>query len=538
MLKRILNGKSQTITAAAVIIALAHLASRILGLLRDRILAGEFGAGAELDVYYAAFRVPDLVFNLIVMGALSAGFIPVFTHYMSRLDNNKRAWQLANNVLNVGLVLLIFISLVLIFLAPQIVPLITPGFNAEQMAKTIDLTRLMFLSPLFLGISSLFGGILQSFKRFFVYSLAPILYNVGIIIGAVFFVDIWGLRGLAYGVILGALMHLLIQVPTSYYLGFKYKLFVNLASGGLKKIGKMMIPRTLGLATAQINLLVITIIASTLEEGSITVFSFANNLQFFAVGFFGISFAIAAFPTLSEFAGKNKSEKFIKTFSSTAREILFFIIPVTVIFLTLRAQIVRAVLGAGRFDWQDTILTLETLGFFSISMFAQSLIPLVSRSFFAFQNTVTPFVIGLVSAFVNIILCYALTPIYGVAGLALAFSLSSIMNLALLWVSLRFKLGNLDDLKIIVSVGKISLAAFFMGIVIQGMKYLMGPITGTTTFLGIVAQAGTALLAGAIAFTVLGLWLKSEELHTFVSSLKRKILRKKFTPSEIDVKET
>lgn len=538
MLKKILNGESKTITAAAVIIAIAHLASRILGLVRDRILAGEFGAGESLDIYYAAFRVPDLVFNLIVMGALSAGFIPVFTSYMSRLNKNKKAWTLASNVLNVGLLVLIVVSVILIIFTPQLIPLITPGFNAEQMQRTIDLTRIMFLSPLLLGISSLFGGILQSFKRFFVYSLAPILYNVGIIIGALFLVDIFGLMGLAYGVILGALMHLLIQIPTSIHLGFRFRLVFDLTSNGLKRICKMMIPRTLGLAIAQINLIVITIIASTLESGSITVFNFANNLQFFAVGFFGISFAIAAFPTLSEFAGHKKNKKFIKTFSSTTRQILFFIIPMTVIFITLRAQIVRIVLGSGSFDWNDTILTFQTLGFFSISLFAQSLIPLLARSFFAFQNTVTPFVIGLMSALVNVILCYMLAPHFGVAGLALAFSISSIINLILLWVSLRFKLGDLDDLKIIVAVGKISAAALVMGIVMQGMKYIMGPVTGTSTLLGLLGQTLAALVVGGAAFTIVGLLFNSQELNTFLQVLKRKVLRKKFTPSEIDVKET
>jgi len=538
MLKKILNGESKTITSAAVIIAAAHLASRVLGLVRDRILAGEFGAGESLDIYYAAFRIPDLVFNLIVMGALSAGFIPIFTKYLSKIKRNEKAWTLANNVLSVGLLIMVIVSLILMIFAPQIVPLITPGFNPEQMAKTIDLTRLMFLSPLLLGISSLFGGILQSFRRFFVYSLAPILYNVGIIIGALFFVDIWGLRGLAYGVILGALMHLLVQVPTCIHLGFKFKFVFDLTSQGLRKIGKMMIPRTLGLAIAQINLVVITIIASTLEQGSITVFNFANNLQFFAVGFFGISFAVAAFPTLSELAGKKKNERFIKTFSSTTREILFFIIPMTVIFLTLRAQIVRAVLGSGRFDWHDTILTFQTLGFFSLSLFAQALIPLLARSFFAFHNTVTPFVMGLISALLNVVLCLMLSPAYGVAGLALAFSISSIVNLVLLWTALRFKLGNLDDWRIIASVAKISAAALIMGIVIQGMKYLIGPITGTTTLLGILGQTLAALIAGAISFTAMGLWFNSPELHTFLASVKKKLLRKKFVPAEIEVKET
>src|SRR3989338_3687670 len=210
MLNKIFNGQSKTIASAAMIVGAASLVSRLLGVLRDRVLAGEFGAGPELDMYYSAFRLPDLIFNLIVLGALSAGFIPVFTDYLKHRD---KAWELANIVLNLLLIIVVLVSGLLIFLTPWLMEIIVPGFKDQQLATTIALTRIMFLSPILLAISGIWGGILQSFKQFFIYSLAPIMYNIGIIIGALYFTTFWGLFGLVWGVVLGAFLHLLIQLP-------------------------------------------------------------------------------------------------------------------------------------------------------------------------------------------------------------------------------------------------------------------------------------------------------------------------------------
>jgi putative peptidoglycan lipid II flippase len=535
MFKRLLNGQSKTITSAAIIIGAASLASRFLGVIRDRILAGEFGAGDVLDTYYAAFRVPDLVFNLLVLGALSAGFIPIFTQYLKTAEKEK-AWQLASQILNALLISLLVVCGILFVFAPQIMKLITPGFDAEKMAVTVNLTRIMFLSPLFLGVSSVFGGILQSYKRFLVYSLAPILYNIGIIIGALVFVKYWGVYGLAIGVVLGALMHLLVQIPTSAYLGFRFKWSFNFKGEGMKQIGKIMVPRTLTLGITQINFVVITIIASTLAAGSLAVFNLANNLQLFPVGIFGISFAIAAFPTLSALALKSDKKEFITSFSNTVREILFFVIPASALILVLRAQIVRVILGTGNFTWEDTILTMDSLAMFSISLFAQALIPLLLRGFYSFHKAMTPFIIGLISIGSNIALSLILTKPFvlfgygfdlGISGLALAFSLSSIINLILLWIFLRILTGSLNESKIIWSVLKIALATLAMAVVTQFMKYGIEPYFGTETFVGVFLQGFIAGMVGIAVFVVVALTLKSPEMHTFVNSLKRRLFKNK-----------
>jgi len=535
MIKRLLNGESKTITSAAIIVGAASLASRFLGVIRDRILAGTFGAGDILDTYYAAFRIPDLIYNLIVLGALSAGFIPIFMHLLEK-ENREKAYQLANEILNILIIGLFILCGILFIFAPQLMTLITPGFNAEKMAVTVNLTRIMFLSPLLLGISSVFGGILQSFKRFFVFSLAPIFYNIGIIIGALVFVKFWGVYGLAMGVVLGALLHLLIQIPTSVYLGFRYQPILKFKDESLKKIAKIMVPRTLTLGISQLNLVVITIIASTLAAGSLAVFNLANNLQIFPVGIFGISFAIAAFPTLSALALKTEKKDFIESFSNTTREILFFIIPATALMLVLRAQIVRVILGSGNFTWEDTVLTIETLAMFSISLFAQALIPLLIRGFYAFHNAKTPFIIGLISAVVNIFLSLFLTKPFelfgynfnfGVAGLALAFSIATILNFILLWFALRIKTHSLDERKIIWSVLKISVATIAMAAVTQFMKFGIEPYFGTRTFVGIFLQGLIAGLAGIAVFIVVGLALRSQEMNTFVNSIRRRLFKEK-----------
>ncbi|MBI4779305.1 murein biosynthesis integral membrane protein MurJ [Candidatus Falkowbacteria bacterium] len=530
MIKKLSNGQINSITAAALLIGGSSLISRFLGIFRDRILAGQFGAGDTLDIYYAAFRIPDLIFNLLVLGALSAGFIPIFTSLIKSPlekiksllgDDYKEAWRLAGNILNIlGLGLLVLCGLGVIF-SPQIMRLITPGFNQEKIDLTVSLSRIMFLSPIFLGISSVFGGILQSFKRFFVYSMSPIFYNIGIIIGALYFVPIWGIYGLAWGVVLGAVLHMAVQLPALFSLGFKYKFNFEIKNPRVIKIWLMMVPRTMSLAISQLNLLVITVVASTMASGSLAVFNFANNLQSFPVGIFGISFAIAAFPALSAAAFDKKN--LVKDISLTVRQILFFIIPSTVIFLALRAQIIRVVLGTGKFDWQDTLLTIDTLGFFAISLFAQALIPLLIRVFYARHDSKTPFFIGFGSALINIFLSIKLSASLGVAGLALAFSISNIVNLILLWAWLNLEIGRIDELKIFISTVKFSLAALACGLAVQGVKLAIGSKIDLDRFLEIAAQGLAAGLIGVLVYLLVCYVLKSEELFDFWASLKRRL---------------
>lgn len=526
---KIFNGKpTESVAMAALIIALAGIASRILGLFRDRILASRFGAGDTLDMYYAAFRVPDLVYNLLVLGALSAAFIPVFTSLRST-DRKEEAWKLSSSILNLQTAAVFFISAALAFFAPLILHLITPGFSDEKTAITAQFSRIMFLSPVLLGISAVFGGILVSFKKFLIYSLAPIFYNIGIIIGALFFVPVTGPIGLAWGVVLGAAMHMLVQFPAVNHCGFRY-VFLNfsfLKNAQVKKVIHLMVPRALGIAVNQVNLLIITIFASTLASGSLTIFTFANNIQMAPVGLFGSSFAIAVFPLLSTYAAKNLRSEFSESFSRTLRQILFFIIPLSIVLIILRAQIVRVVLGAGKFDWEDTVLTFQTLGILAVSLFAQALIPLLTRSFYALHNTKTPFYIALVSEAVNIGLVILLIGKYAVLGLAIAFAAASIVNMILLSIFLRRYMGFIRNKIILVSISKVIIASIAAGFIIQLSKYVIDNLINIDTFVGIFSQLAISALAGGLVFVGLCALLNVEEFYYFKHSLTKRFLQAK-----------
>jgi putative peptidoglycan lipid II flippase len=428
MIKKFVNSKilnekpTQSVAAAAFIISLAGVASRLLGLLRDRILAGQFGAGDTLDAYYAAFRIPDLIYNLMIVGALSAAFIPVFTELVAEKKEDE-AWELSSGILSLQILITGLVSFFLVVFAPQLMRLVTPGYVGEKMDLTVTLTRIMFLSPFLLGISGILGGALVSFKKFLIYSLAPIFYNAGIIVGALFFIKPLGPAGLAWGVVLGALMHLLVQYPAVKFSGFHFRpaFFSAWKNKNVRKVLRLMVPRTLTIAVSQINFTIITIFASTLATGSLAVFNFANNIQSAPLGLFGVSFAIAVFPTLSAHGAKKEYDKFIVAFSRTFRQILFFVIPISVFLFVLRAQVVRVLLGTGKFNWDNTILTFEVLSLMAASLFAQALLPLFTRAFYALQNTKTPLYIAIVSEAVNILTVFLLIGRYGVFGLAVAF---------------------------------------------------------------------------------------------------------------------
>jgi len=552
MIRKIFNPKlildsqpASSVISAAFIITLAGLFSRILGLLRDRLLASTFGAGDVLDVYYAAFRIPDLIYNILILGALGAAFIPVFTSLLGK-DDKKSAWELSNGILNLALFFLIFFSLLMAIFAPWIMKVITPGFPMEKMEQVVSFSRIIFLSPILLGLSGVFGGILTSFRKFLVYSLAPIMYNLGIIFGVVFLVRIFGPIGLAWGVVLGAFLHLLFQLSAAWYSGFRYQFIFKKAflNPDVKKIFFLMIPRTLGIAINQINLLIITIFASTLAAGSLSVFNFAQNIQSVPLGIFGISFSIAVFPFLSTLAAKGEKKDFAKTFSQTFRQILFFVVPLSVFIIILRAQIVRTILGTGKFDWQDTILTFQCLGILAASLFAQSVIPLLARSFYALQNTKTPFLIALFSEFVNILLVIFLIGKLELLGLAIAFSISSVFQMFLLLFFLHLKLDDLDDKKIINFFWKISLASLGAGAIIQLFKnylvndfhfYFSGelifkifsPGIQLNTFWGVFAQLSISGIMGFLTFLFLCWILRLEEFFNFKNSLARKIFHGK-----------
>ena len=520
-----LNTVSKSITGAAYLIASATLLSRVVGLIRDRTFAHYYTAGPVMDAYFAAFKIPDLVYNLLIIGALSAGFIPTFTKLLMTKDDKADAWKLANNVLNIAAISLFVIAIIGIILTPWLAPIIAPGFEGERRDLVIAFTRIMFASPLLMGISMVLGGILQSLRQFLLYSIAPIFYNLGIIFGVVILVPAFGITGIAWGVVLGALLHSALQFYGAYASGYRWKWIINLRNPETRLIGKLMAPRTLGIAVTQLNTVVVTILASLLPIGSVAVYNYANNLQGVPVGIIGISFALAVFPVLSAAAGKNDKIDFIKNISATLRQVLFLIIPSSIVVILLRAQIVRVVLGTGQFDWTATIHTADALALFGLSLFAQSLIPLFARAFYALSNTKTPFVIGVIAELISIIAALLLMKPYGVAGLALASSIGAIINFALLAITLRQLAGPMEEQKLLTLLYKLSVAAIVMALVTQFLKTPLAKIVDMERFWGILSQGLISGTMGLLVYGVICWLLKVEEILLLHASLKKRWMK-------------
>lgn len=532
MLKRLLHGKTHTIASAAVIVASFSVLSRFVGFIRDRILAGEFGASDVLDIYFAAFRIPDLFFQLIIVGALSASFIPLFTKYYKPKEH-KKAWELTNKLLNLLAIVFGLVVMLSMIFAPQLAPLIAPGFTEAKQVLVGDMSRIMFLGQFFLALSMVYGSALQGAKRFVIYSMAPVLYNLGIIIGVVVFVPAMGIMGLAWGVVLGTLLHFALQTVGIYALGYRYKLLFRFVDKDILYTIKHMLPRVLGLAVNQLNFVGMTILASLLVTGSVTMLQFAYNLNFFPIGVVAISYAIAAFPTFCELAqGKDKSA-FKEAFSESARQIIFFIIPATILFIALRAQIVRVVLGAGLFDWESTRITADTLGFFAISLLAQSLVFLLVRAYFAYEDTVTPFIVGIVTAAVNLGVAYFFINQYGVIGFGIAYSVAATVQLIILWIPLRIRLGSLDEWRIVKSVGILSVAGMACAAATQFTKVAVVQVITLDTFFGVLSQGLIAGTAGLVSYFAFAYFFKSREMMTFLNGMQKRLFKKAKIEEEI-----
>jgi len=459
-LNKIFNSQTKTLTRGALIIGVSYFFSAVLGLIRDRLLVGHFGAGLELDVYFAAFRIPDFVYNILILGGLIVAFLPLFAEYFSK--NKNEVWQMTNYILNAFLIFILAISFILFLLTPWFIKWLFPGFGPAHYKLAVPLIRLLFLSPIFFGISNLLSGILQYFQRFFIYSLTPILYNLGIIFGILFLTPHFGIFGVGLGVVFGAFLHMAIQIPTARNCGLSYKFLLDFKYPAIKRIFKLMVPRVFGVAAQQINLIIITAIASTISAGSIVIFSISNNFQGLPVGVIGASFAVAIFPTLSRFFAENRKKEFLENFSSIFRQILVFVIPISILTFLLRDQIVGIIYLTGKFGLDDAKLASACLGIFAFSIFAQSLIPLLTRAFFSLQDTKTPTLITLAVVLINIILSFSfvwllrtpnifsnfLTEFFSLLrnentpllGLPLAFSISAICQFILLIFFIKKKL--------------------------------------------------------------------------------------------------
>lgn len=546
MSKNILNSQTKSISSASLILAVSSLVSAFLGLFRDRLLAGTFGAGNELDVYYAAFTIPDLIVLIFIFGAISSAVIPIFSAEL--VKSKDEAWKYVSDLLNIFLGVLIIVCIILIIFTPALVSLIAPGFSGQKRELAIMLTRIMFLSPIILGASSMISGILQVCHRFLVTALAPIMYNLGIIIGIFFFVPKMGVQGLAWGVVLGGVLHLLIQLPAFFFSGFRYKASFNYKNPGVIKTIKLMIPRSLGLGAGQLNTVATTAIASTLMSGSIAVFNLANNLSFIMVNAVAASVSTASFPSMSLAFAKNENNEFLKKFSGIFRQILFLVIPLGLLTLILRAQIVRVIFGVGKFGWADTKLTTACLGILALNLIAQALILFLSKTFYASHNTKIPAIISGLTVAVNIILSLLFVWLVqyfagfnlflqsvlrlggvaniGVIALALAYTIGVTLQASLLLIMFYKKFPKLNSKEILTSLYKILIASLIMVVLTFIVRQLLGSAISLQTFWGIFLQLAVSGIVGVVTYAVATHYLKSPENKIIMDSFSKRFFVK------------
>ncbi len=539
---------------AAILLGVFSLVSQLIGLVRDRMLAHTIGPSTTLDIYYAAFRVPDLLYLSVASLASITVLMPFLIEKMNA-GGKESARAFFNDVFSGFLILLVVVSGIVFVFMPQISRLIAPGFTPDELHQLVGVSRIMLLSPILLGLSGLVGTITQILRKFIIFSLSPIFYNVGIIFGIIYLYPRFGDYGLAVGVVLGAALHLLIQIPTLISAGFTPSLSRRIEKASLRKLITLSLPRTIGLSMNSIALLVIVALASTVGTGSVSVFNFSINLETTPVGIIGLSYAIASFPLLAETFARGDMDKWQKSIFSATKQILFWSLPLTAMFIVLRAQIVRVTLGSGMFSWTDTKLTAACFAIFSIGLIGQSLVLVSVRAFYSAHDTKTPLIINTICSLFIIGLAYYLlylfanvpafshsiesmlrvsnTPGTAVLMLPLAYSIGTLLNAWLHWLDLRRKFIKLHG-----GIAKAFCQSFVSALVLGVVSYVvlnaLAPVFGMHTFWGVFGQGMIAGLVGVIASVFVLYLFKNEEFFELISALRQKFWKSNLINPEIE----
>lgn len=534
---------------AAILIGLFTLLSQIIALFRDRLLAHLFGAGETLDIYYAAFRIPDLTFAVVGSFMSALVIIPLLTKYAQESD--ERARRFLNGIFTFFFALLFIVSIGLFFAVPWLSPLLFANISGDAQNELILMTRILLLSPIFFSLSNLLGSVTQMLHKFFALAVAPVLYNLGIIIGAIFFYPAFGLMGLAGGVVLGAFFHFFVHFFVSSRNGFSPTASLRLPFLDIIEVIRVSLPRTIGLSINQVALFVLVVLAARMAEGSVTVFNFSLNLQSVPLAIIGVSYATAAFPALSRHFARDEMEKFIGQIIRAARSIIFWSLPALVLLIVLRAQIVRTILGSGSFDWTATRLTAACLALFAASIVMQSLGLLFVRGFYATGDNKIPLVANTLGAILIILGGYGLLLWFGsnlffqdfiesllrveglpgteILMLPLAYSIGTFFSTILLIYLFRKRFGSLlSPLKETLIQGLFS--ALMAGLVAYEFLEVFGLYLDLDTFTGIFLQGLSGGIAGILTW-----WLILELMNNTDIREVRAALFNKFWKSGVVV---
>ncbi|HEY2003752.1 MAG TPA: murein biosynthesis integral membrane protein MurJ [Candidatus Saccharimonadia bacterium] len=514
--KRLLSAtnRRQTVAGAAVFISSAYLLSRLLGLLRDRLLVAHFGIGPELSAYNAAFRLPELLFTLLVSGAFAVAFIPVLTEHLSK-DEKSTAWRVTSSLLNLLVVGTVLGSVLIILLADPLTTLITPGFDAYTHSLTVDLTRIMAVTPVLFAVSSVLGSVQQAFNRFVIFSLAGVMYNIGIIIGIVMFSNTLGIYGAAYGVLIGVVLQALLQWLGLYGLGYRYRPEIALHLTGVRQTLKLMLPRSIDQGIDQINYSVETIIGSTISTGAIGQFALANNLKNVPLVLIGSSIATAVFPRLAARAAAGARQELVEVYVKTARLILFLSIPSALFAVVARGYIVRLLYGFG------DRATASTLGWFAGTIIFTSLFMLVSRVYYSMQNTKTPLKLSLASIPLNIFLSFLLSRHYGVVGLAMSASIVAILETTALAAILRWRYGHFGHRNILGATLPVGVAGIIMACATYLLINRFIPLYASDRgFITLMPKFLALVLTATVTYMVPCYLMRLSEAHMILGRLR------------------
>jgi putative peptidoglycan lipid II flippase len=518
--------RQNNILSAAFVIMATIIFSQVLGLIRQRLLVAIFGASNTLGVYLASTRLPDFLFQLLIAGALSSAFIPVFSDYLVK-GKEKEGHKVASTLLMFSLVAFMLFALVLFIFAKQFSTLMAPGFSVSDQNLMANLTRIVIFGEILFIIGSFLSAILQSYNHFFIPGFASALYNLGIIIGIVLLAPFVGIYSAAYGIVFGALIFVLAQIPLARKMGFSFMpslSFEWIKTSGVVDIFKLIWPRTISIAIFQIGTIITVTLVSFLQNPgrNYVIFDYAQTLAFAPVALFGQAIAQAAFPVLAK--EKERLEDFKTTFITSFNQLLYIVLPFSVLFLVLRIPIVRLIYGAAQFDWQATVLTGRTLAFFSISIFAQALVYLVSRGFYALHDTKTPLIIGAITTILMIIMGAVSIFVYhlGVESIAIAYSIASILNFLALFIFLDRKVGGFTKIPLVVTVAKIFLASAFTAFALYiPIKLLDQLVFDTTKTINLIFLTGISSSAGLILYLFLTWLFDVKEAKMFISLFKK-----------------
>jgi putative peptidoglycan lipid II flippase len=512
-----LNRRS-SVSAAAIIISGSYLLSRLLGLLRDRLLVSHFGIGPLTDAYTAAFRLPELLFTLLVSGAFAVAFIPVFTQRV-QTEDRAEAWDLASTLLNMLTLLTLMIGVIAFIFADPLTTLVAPGFDQYRHDLTVELTRVMLITPFLFAISSLWGSIAQSFNRFVIFSLASVFYNLGIIFGIIFLSPNNSIFGVAYGVVIGATLQAALQILGLAGLGYRYSPRISWRNKDARRVIGLMVPRSIDQGIDQISYIVETIIGSRLATGSLSALYYANNLKNVPLALIGSSIATAAFPRMAAKAAGGAVEKLIRDFVISARMILFLVIPSAIVMVLMRGYIVRLLYGFG------DATTANTLGWFAGVVVFQALFFLVSRVFYAMQDTKTPLYTSLAALIFNVGLSLVLSEWYGVIGLAMAQSLiAALETLLLIWI-LEKRMGQIGLAEIWRGLSRMLIAGGVMATVVYFMVRALPLYKADAGFFVVGPKFTMIVGVAAIAYLVPCYMLNLREARQIWRKLREQMLR-------------